>query len=998
MLGFIGAFSQEWEPINGTRNVSNHYTLFSNANIYMGNDNYLSNSKMLIQKNKIVAVGSDISGPENTIEIDLNGQFIYPSFIELHSDFGIKKGKNKVGNKSPQLENNKKGPFAWNEAVKPEVQAFDLIKYNKETAKVLRKMGFATVLSHQQDGIIRGTSTLINLNDFKEGRILGENSAFHYSFYKGSSKQTYPSSLMGIIALIKQSIHDAEWYNQNNGIEFNASLKAINKHATLPQFFDVESELSILRASKIGKEFGIPFIIKGNGMEYKRIEEIKKQDIQLIVPVNYPFAYDVSDPFLSNQLPLSKMKEWELAPYNLFLLDKAEIPFAITSQGLKSEKEFFNNIQKAIDKGLPRSSAIDALSIIPASYLNISDELGSIEKEKIANFIICTDSLFFEKTKIVENWVDGKKYTTNNNSIIDIRGVYSLNIDKKMQFDIEIKGELDKLKGTISTKNEKEKRPLTIKINGNRINLNFLLDEDQSIELAGSISDAESRIWFGKTLLNTKWENWGAIRKNKVRKIESDTTTIKGKDDIAKVYYPNMAYGWDSIPKKADGIVFRNATIWTNEKEGVLKNSDLVIKDGKILMVGYKINLDVMFPKMKGVFEEIDLKGKHLTTGIIDEHSHIGINRGVNESGQAVTSEVSIGDVINSEDINIYRQLAGGVTTSQLLHGSANPIGGQSAIIKLRWGSSPEEMKVEGAKGFIKFALGENVKQSNWGDRKKIRFPQTRMGVEQVFYDAFHRAREYKAGWEIYNSKSKKDQKNSSAPRFDIELNTLAEILDSTRFVTCHSYIQSEINMLMHVADSMGFRINTFTHILEGYKVANKLKAHGAGASTFSDWWAYKFEVNDAIPFNGAMLHNAGVLTGFNSDDAEMGRRLNQEAAKAVKYGGVSEVEAWKFVTLNPAIMLRLDDRLGSIKEGKDADIVIWSDNPLSVYARVEKSYIDGILYFSLDRNKMLEKRNREDRERIIGKMLLEKKKGSEVKPIKEENKLLYECETIEGI
>ena len=370
----------------------------------------------------------------------------------------------------------------------------------------------------------------------------------------------------------------------------------------------------------------------------------------------------------------------------------------------------------------------------------------------------------------------------------------------------------------------------------------------------------------------------------------------------------------------------------------------------------------------------------------------------MNESGQSVTAEVSISDVVNSDDINIYRQLAGGVTTSQLLHGSANPIGGQSAIIKLRWGKSPEEMKVDGANGFIKFALGENVKQSNWGDRNTIRFPQTRMGVEQVYYDAFYRAKEYQAEWTLYNAKNKREQKQSTAPRYDLELEVLSEILDSLRFVTCHSYIQSEINMLMHVADSMGFTINTFTHILEGYKVADKLREHGAAASTFSDWWAYKFEVNDAIPFNGAILHNNGVLTGFNSDDAEMGRRLNQEAAKAVKYGGVSEEEAWKFVTLNPAKMLHLDDRLGSIKEGKDADIVIWSDNPLSVYAKVEQTYIDGIKYFDLEHDADLRKRNQAEKERLIQKMLNEKKAGKPVRKIKEEKQLLYECETIQGL
>ena len=458
-----------------------------------------------------------------------------------------------------------------------------------------------------------------------------------------------------------------------------------------------------------------------------------------------------------------------------------------------------------------------------------------------------------------------------------------------------------------------------------------------------------------------------------------------------------MAYGWDSIPKEAKTIMFRNATIWTNEKEGIVKNHDLLIHEGKILMLGYKINMDVMYPELRDKLIEIDAKGKHITTGIIDEHSHIAISRGVNEGGQAISAEVSISDVVNSQDINIYRQLAGGVTSSQLLHGSANPIGGQSALIKLRWGKSPEEMKIKDAPQFIKFALGENVKQSNWGDQNRIRFPQTRMGVEQVFYDGFRRAKEYKDEWTIYNSKSNRDKKDANPPRVDLELKTLVEILDTNRYISCHSYIQSEINMLMHVADSMGFRINTFTHILEGYKVADKLREHGAAGSTFSDWWAYKFEVNDAIPYNGAIMHENGVLTGFNSDDAEMGRRLNQEAAKAVKYGGVSEEEAWKFVTLNPAKMLHLDDRLGSILEGKDADIVLWTDNPLSIYAKVQETYIDGIKYFDADRNNSLKKRNNRERERIVDLMLKDNKAKKPSREIKKEKQNLYECETIEN-
>ena len=351
---------------------------------------------------------------------------------------------------------------------------------------------------------------------------------------------------------------------------------------------------------------------------------------------------------------------------------------------------------------------------------------------------------------------------------------------------------------------------------------------------------------------------------------------------------------------------------------------------------------------------------------------------------------------MKSNDINIYRQLSGGVTTAQLLHGSANPIGGQSAIIKFRWGSAPEEMKLEGAAGFIKFALGENVKQSNWGDFERIRFPQTRMGVEQVFYDHFHQAKAYEQAWKEYNTLSLSEKRRTLAPREDLEMNTLVEILNKERFITCHSYVQSEINMLMKVADSMGFTLNTFTHILEGYKVADKMKEHGAGGSTFSDWWAYKFEVNDAIPYNAALLQDMGVLTAINSDDAEMARRLNQEAAKAVKYGKATEEEAWKMVTLNPAKLLHIDHLVGSIKVDKDADLVLWSDNPLSVYAKVEQTYVDGRCYFSQEKDQELRARNQAERQRLIQKMLSEKDAGKPTQKVKPEHHILYHCNTMD--
>ena len=285
----------------------------------------------------------------------------------------------------------------------------------------------------------------------------------------------------------------------------------------------------------------------------------------------------------------------------------------------------------------------------------------------------------------------------------------------------------------------------------------------------------------------------------------------------------------------------------------------------------------------------------------------------------------------------------------------------------MRWGEPADGLLIEDAAEFIKFALGENVKRSR--NPFSFRYPQTRMGVEQVFVNAFSQAQEYGKTWEDYRNLSRAQQRNTLPPRRDLVDEAMLEVLNSERFVTSHSYVQSEINMLMNVADSFGFNINTFTHILEGYKVADKMAAHGAGGSTFADWWGYKWEVRYAIPYNAALMQQAGVIVALNSDDAEMSRRLNQEAAKAVKYGEVSEIDALKMVTLNPAILLHLEDRMGSIREGKDADLVLWSDHPLSIYASAETTWIEGTPYYDKKEDALLRTRIAAERARIIAKI-----------------------------
>jgi N-acetylglucosamine-6-phosphate deacetylase len=338
-------------------------------------------------------------------------------------------------------------------------------------------------------------------------------------------------------------------------------------------------------------------------------------------------------------------------------------------------------------------------------------------------------------------------------------------------------------------------------------------------------------------------------------------------------------------------------------------------------------------------------------------------------------------DVIDSDAIAIYRELAGGVTMANPLHGSANPIGGQNVVIKLRWGAAPEDLIEKRATEGIKFALGENVKRSNWSNAD-TRYPQTRMGVEQIIRDALRAARDYQREWETYNA-SKTLRTTRIPPRRDLELEALVEVVEGKRLVHCHSYRQDEILAIIRIADDFGFTIGTFQHVLEGYKVAPEIAKHGAGASCFSDWWAYKFEVYDAIPYNGALMAEAGVVVSFNSDDDELARRLYAEAAKAVKYGGLSEEEALKLVTINPAKQLGVDRYVGSLEPGKDGDFAIWSGHPLSTYSRCEQTWIDGRKYFDIAEDLVMRNRQVAERAQLIQKALKVPAKGgkSQVKP-----------------
>ncbi|MBP7821733.1 MAG: amidohydrolase family protein [Saprospiraceae bacterium] len=978
--------AQETFPVNGVMDERTECYAIIHANVWSDYNNKVENAVLILRKGMIESVGDSLmSLPKDAVVLDFRGKNIYPSFIDLYADYGITTVKDERSERrsGPQYEAQRKGAFAWNDAIRSDFDAYANFRYDEKASKELRESGFGAVLSHRMDGISRGTGTLVFTGVDKEHQLIcKEKVTNHFSFSKGSSGQEYPSSLMGSIALLRQSYLDGIWYaKKGHDEEKNFTLEAWNSNQNLIQIFETSEKWDILRAHKISEEFSQKYVFKGNGDEYQRVKEIAQLHCPIIIPVNFPDPFEIKDPYDVLNVDLSTLMHWEYAPQNAVMLSNEGVEIAFTAFGLKRKQDFLKNIRRSIERGLSEEAALKALTYTPAKILKVEDKLGALKKGYYANFLITQGNLFSKEGMLLENWVNGKRTILKNLPFLLSEGTYELSVNTN-KYEVRVKP-ISNISNEYSIYKDSTSLKSAFNFEGNILNFSFTPDTsnlNQSVRLTGIVSNDKGA--GTGTWTDGSWVNWSLsmkATKASTATVNKDSTLLKS--DTAQyvsqpVIYPFGAYGSSSLPLQETTLI-KNATLWTNEQDGILKQTDILISNGKI----EKIGNNIAAPKGAVI---IDGTGKHVTPGIIDEHTHIAIKSGVNEGTQSSSAEVRIGDVIDPEDINIYRQLAGGVTTAQQLHGSANPIGGQSSLIKLRWGVTAEQMKFKNADAFIKFALGENVKQSNWGELYRVRFPQSRMGVEQVYEDMFTRAEEYA-----------KLKSSTNDYRKDLDLEAIQEIIEHKRFITCHSYVQSEINMLMKVADRHKFHVNTFTHILEGYKVADKMKAHGAGGSTFSDWWAYKFEVYEAIPYNGVLMHNAGITVAYNSDDAEMARRLNQEAAKAVRYGDLSEEEALKFVTLNPAKLLHIDDQVGSLKVGKDADLVVWSDHPLSVYARVEQTFVDGIRYFDINRDILLRKQIQNEKSRIIEKMIDAKKSGSNTQPAASKPTIYYHCDDI---
>ncbi|MGH8004010.1 MAG: amidohydrolase family protein, partial [Limisphaerales bacterium] len=843
-------------PPEGLRENTPQIFALTNARLVLSPGNAIEKGTLVIREGVIEAVGANIAVPADATILDMKGKTIYPGLIDSYSDWGLPKppqrmaggpGRRQQGPPQQQTEE-PRGPRYWNPNVLAHQKADKLFSADEEAAGKLREQGITTVLAVPTKGIFKGTSALINLGEGKPNDLIVKPAvAQHISLQTNSMGDDYPNSLMGAITLVRQTFLDADWYQRAQATwsrnpklerpEVNEALEALNQPVGA-YIIEAGDELDFLRAAKIGQEFTIPLIVRGSGSEYLRLDAIRATGLPVILPVNFPDPPSVENPDEAVEVTLRELRLWDEAPENPKRLAEAKIPFAFTSATLKDPGNFLKNVKKAVERGLTKEAALAALTTTPARLFGVENKVGTLAAGKIANLAITDGYLFAEKTKIKETWVDGKRYEIKPDPLVDIRGKWGLTLSSGAQpgdtVILDLKGEADGPEGNFKIK--KEAKLSKVNLSGKRLVFSFTGDSvgfKGVVRMGGNVT-ADEILGSGELADGTPF-NWKAKRIAPFTP-EPDTSKAK-KPELASFppVYPAAEFGRPKLPEQPEYVLVKDATIWTSGPQGIIENGDLLVRRGKIVRIGKNLSA----PSGAVV---INAAGKHLTPGLIDCHSHTGISGNVNESGQTITAEVRIGDVVDPDDISIYRQLAGGLTAANQLHGSANAIGGQNQVIKLRWGAAgPEEMKFEGAIPGIKFALGENPKQSNWGDQYTSRYPQTRMGVEQIIRDAFKAALDYQKDWAGWGG-----NKNRIPPRRDLELETISEILQKKRIVHSHSYRQDEILMLMRVAQDFGFTIGTFQHVLEGYKVADVMAEMGIGGSCFSDWWAYKFEVYDA--------------------------------------------------------------------------------------------------------------------------------------------------------
>ncbi len=937
----------------GLRNNTPSVYALTNAKIVVSPGRVIDKGILLVRDDIIEFAGTDIKIPEDAWLIDMEGKTLYPGFIDMHVESEIPEPF--------KME----GAVHWNPQIRSWYNAVSNFDPEREEMDNLRSQGFVIAQLIPPAGIFKGSTALVSLGKGDKNMLVVRSGVAQAMGFTRSNELggSYPTSLMGSISLIRQTFYDADWYQEAHSVfmddpegierpEFNLALESLldEVNSRKPVFFNARDEIDFMRAYDIASEFDLDLWVMGSGHEYRRLQVFKDAEVPLVLPLAFPGVPEIEKPEDAMNISLEELRHWDFAPENPGRLSKAGINFSFTASGPDNSSSFLKNLRIAVQRGLQEDAALAALTVTPAELLGIEKQYGTLDNGKKASFIVAGGNIFNPSTKIEEVWVDGNQFEIDKPVSPDVRGKWKIESAITGLHMLEIGGNSAKLKGTVEKENKKISLK-SVKYDEHRVNIIFSGDSigmKGIIRMSAAVSDDEL-YGIGETP-DGNILNWKAERIEHFTEENEEQERFSSMTD-GKVLYPSMEYGYENRPVMPDHLVLRNAVIWTQGPQGRIENSDMLVSKGRIVEIGNNISA----PRRA---VEIDAAGKHITPGLVDPHLHSSIKGGVNEVGNNMTPETRIKDVIEPDNIWVYRLLAGGMTTANLLHGSANPVGGQDAVIKMRWGALPEEMLLKEAMPGLKLALGENVV------RNPGQYPNTRMGAEQIIKDAFQAAKDYMEEWDHWES-----ARTGFPPRKDLQMEALVDVLNGERVIHAHAYRHDEMQMLMRLAEEMGFHIASFEHTVEGYKIADVLRDHGTAAIIWTDWSSFKVEAADGILYNARILTENGVLTSLHSDNTQLSTRMNWEAGKMLATG-IDEITAMDLITINPAKILGADKYVGSLEPGKHADFVIWSGHPLSGFSYAEQTWVDGRKYF--DRDEDMERREevRQERSNLIQKAI----------------------------
>jgi imidazolonepropionase-like amidohydrolase len=870
------------------------------ARVVVESGNVLPKATIIIRDGLIADIGPGVAIPVDAAVTDGKGLTVYPGFVDAASQRCYDPALRRSQTGAPAVEDIAADPLVatkpdHRKGLTPEFAAQTALKLDEEAVNPWRRIGFTTQLVVPDGGYFSGSSALISLSGAVPRDATLRTPVAQHARLGRVSGDGYPIALMGVHAHARQTLLDAGWLKRQWGA-YEARGRTGKRppndpcleafwpclEGKLPVAFEADSADEIHRALDFCAEFRLKPIILGGRNSWKVVDRLKAERVPVILRLDFSTANEREANLAARvREDRERMRQEEVACASV--LHKAGVPLAFMTHGMTGNRpadKFRENLRKVIDAGLPADAALAALTTTAAEILGAGSQIGKIAKGRPAHLVICDGDFQARQTKYRYAFSDG------------------------IQFDLEAKtapsGPDESTPGRGPGRKNRKDGP------------NPATPATPTTRPAGPAS-----------------ETGGPERAAPQFSAKAQRLLLPVLDAVGSIVSETEA---DRVPKLKTGgdVLIKNATVITGNGKTFPK-TDILICGGKIVGIGE-------LTAEKGV-TVIRADGMFVMPGIIDTHSHFAISGGVNEASLSVVPEVRVRDVINSEDLQIYRALGGGVTTARLLHGSANVIGGQDAVVKMKYGRSAKEMVVADAPRGVKFALGENVKRTDG------RFPNTRLGVEAVLIRAFTEARSYREKWDAYE-RSKSSSDPLPEPRRDLRLEALADVLKGDLRIHSHCYRSDEILMLLRVAERFGVKVQSLQHVLEGYKVAPEIAAHGASVSLFSDWWAYKIEAFDAIPYGAKLLQDAGVSVCLKSDDDELMRHLNQEAAKLVKYCGFTADQAIRTITYNPARQLGLGSKLGTIEVGKDADLAIFNGHPLNSYARCEMTLVEGEVFF----------------------------------------------------